>query len=79
MGRKHDEAAQGWKGRRAPPCDVLVKAGGVGKPARPDVGTGASARPSIGITTRCHTHMPYIVVTLEVSHPEMSWSKLIAN
>ena len=43
------------------------------------VGTGASARLRIGISGKCSTHMWSIVVTLEVSHNEMSWLNLVAS
>ena len=62
----------------APPCDVLVEAGGTIKPARLCVSTGALARPRIGTSGKCSTHMYDIVVTVEVSHSEMSRLKLVA-
>ena len=38
-----------------------------------------SARPRIGTSGKCSTHIWYIVVTLEVSHTEMSWLKLVTS
>ena len=67
------------KARRIPERDVLVEADGLIKPAtRLQVGTGAFPHSSIGTSGKWSTHIWYMLVTLEVSHFEMSPLKLVA-
>ena len=69
---QHSHAVHPRHARSVPLRDVLVEACGQVKPARLRLSTRALARPRIGTT-----HMPCTVVTLEMSHPEMFWLKLV--
>ena len=43
------------------------------------IGIAALVRPRIASSENCSTHIQYIVVTLDVSHSEMSLLKLVAS
>ena len=57
----------------------MVKAGGIPEPAGLRFSTGAMRDSRSGTIGNCSSHMPCIVITLDVSHFEMFWLKRVAD